>query len=70
VRLPVAARREIASTGPARAARIAPQQVGRHARLVDEDVLPRIVQRQPRLPAAPRRRDISAPLLVGVYRFF
>jgi hypothetical protein len=70
VRLPVPTRRVIADPQPARTARVAPEQVGRDPRFVHEDVLPRIAQRQPVLPAATRRCYITAPLFVGVYRFF
>jgi hypothetical protein len=70
MRLPVPAGRVIAEAHAARAAAIAAEQIGRNPRFVDENVAARIVQRQRVLPAAPRRRDIRAPLFVGVYRFF
>jgi hypothetical protein len=54
----------------ARTAAIAAQQIGRDARFVEEDIAPRIMQRQRVLPPAARRRDVRTPLFVGVYRFF
>jgi hypothetical protein len=53
----------------ARAARIAAQQIGRHARFVDEDTPLRVVKRLRLAPAAPLSPDVGAPLLAGVYRF-
>ena len=70
VRLPMPARRVIAQPLAAGTSAIATQQIGRDARLVEEEIAPRIVQRQRVLPAPARRSDISAPLFVGVYRFF
>jgi hypothetical protein len=70
VRLPMPARRVIVQPLTAGTAAIATQQIGRDARLVEEEIAPRIVQRQRVLPAPARRGDISAPLFVGVYRFF
>jgi hypothetical protein len=70
MRLPMATRRVIAGADAARTARVPPEQVGRDTGLVNEDVLARIPEREPVLPAPARGRDISAPLLVGVYRFF
>jgi hypothetical protein len=70
VRLPVPAGRVIAQAQATRAAAIATQQIGRDPRFVDEDVAARIVQRQGVLLSAPRRRDVRAPLFVGVYRCF
>jgi hypothetical protein len=70
VRLPVPARRVIADPQATGTARVAAKQIGGDPRFVDEDVVARVAQRQPVLPASPRRRDISAALFVGVYRFF
>jgi hypothetical protein len=70
VRLPVSTRRVIADPQAAGTARVAPEQIGGDAGLVDEDILARIADGQPVLPAAARRRDISAALFVGVDRFF
>ena len=49
---------------------VAPQQVGRHAAFIEEDVLAHVAQRLPRPPLAARRGDIRPTLFVGVYRFF
>jgi hypothetical protein len=68
--LPVSARGVIDGARPAWAARIAPQQIGRHARFVDEDKRARVVQRLRRPPLAPVSRDVGATLFAGVYRFF
>ena len=54
----------------ARTPAVAAQDVGRHAALVEKHILPGIVQRQPVPPVPPLRRDVSAPLFVGVYGFF
>jgi hypothetical protein len=70
VGLPVAAGRVIADARPAAAPGIATDQIGCHARFVDEDVLAGIVDRQGLVPLAARRRDIRATLFVGVYGFF
>jgi hypothetical protein len=70
VRLPVAARCVIANARPPRTARVATQQVCRHTRFIDEDVLARIVERERLVPLAPGGRDIRPTLLVGVYGFF
>jgi hypothetical protein len=60
----------VVQPGAAGAATVAAQQVGGDAALVEEDVLPNIPQRLPRLPLPARGRDVRASLLVGVYRFF
>ena len=52
VRLPMAARREIPETHAAGTAAIAAQQIGRHARFIDEDVGAGVVQRLRRVPLA------------------
>ena len=68
--LPMAARRMVVEPDAARTPAIAPQQIRRDAALVEPHVLPHIAQRLPQAPVPPRRGDISAALLVGVYRFF
>lgn len=70
VRLPVTARRVIAEPQAARTAPIPPQQISRDSGFVKEDVLPRIAERQPILPAATRRGDVRPALFVSVYGFF
>jgi hypothetical protein len=70
VHLPMATRRVIAQPHPSRAAAISTEQVRRDAGFVNEDIAARVVQRQRVLPASARGRHISAPLFVGVYRFF
>ena len=70
VRLPMAAGRVIAQPHAAGTAPVAAQQIGRDAAFINEDVLPRIAQRQPVAPAAPLSGDVGSPLFVGVYRFF
>ena len=70
VGLPVAARCVITEPEAARAAAVAAEQVGGDAGFVEKDVVPGIAQRLEVLPAAPCGRDVSAPLFVGVDRFF
>jgi hypothetical protein len=70
VRLPVSTRGVIADPQTARTARVAAEQIGGHAGFIDEDILARIAEGQPVLPAPARRGDVSAALFVGVYRFF
>src|SRR5262245_36050567 len=70
VRLPVAVRGIIAAPQAPRAAAITAQQISRDARFIDEDVAPRIMQRQHVLPSPAQGGDVSAPLFVGEYRFF
>ena len=70
VGLPMAARRMVVEPDAARTPAIAPQQIGRHAALVEKHVLSHVVQRLPPAPVPPRRGDISAALFVGVYGFF
>ena len=60
----------ITQTHPAQTAPVAAQQIGRDAAFIDEDVLPRVAQRQPRAPATPLSGDVGATLFVGVDRFF
>jgi hypothetical protein len=54
----------------ARAAAIAPQQVGRHAAFIEKHILAHVAQWLPSLPLPPGRGDIRTSLLVGVYGFF
>jgi len=70
VRLPMAARRVIAQPHAAEAAPVSAQQIGRGTTLIEKDVLPGIMQRQPVAPAPPLSGDGGAALFVGVYRFF
>lgn len=70
VGLPVAERRVISQARSARTAPIPPQQIGRHAAFIQEDVLAHVAQRLPRPPLPPGRGDVRPALLVGVYRFF
>jgi hypothetical protein len=70
MRLPVAARRVIAESQAARAAPIAPQQIGGDPRFVDEDIGARVVDGEKVLPPPARGGDVRATLFVGVYRFF
>ena len=70
VRRPVSTGRVVPEPGASRTPAIPPQQVGCHARLVDEHIAARVMQRLRVPPAAPRGRDVRAPLFVGVYRFF
>lgn len=70
VRFPMTAGRVIPHADAAQAATVAPEQIGRHATFIEEDILPHIAQRLPDLPLSPGRRDIRPALLVGVYRFF
>jgi hypothetical protein len=60
----------IAQPHTAETAPVAAQQIGRDAALIDEDVLPRVAERQPLAPTASLSGDVGAPLFVGVYRFF
>jgi hypothetical protein len=70
VGLPMPTRRVIPHAVPARTAAIAPQQIRRDARFVEEDVAAGVVQPLGVLPVPARRGDVRAPLLGGVYRFF
>jgi hypothetical protein len=54
----------------AQAAAVAAQEIGRHATLVEKDVLSHVVQRLPRVPLASRRGHIRTTLFVGVCGFF
>jgi len=70
VGLPVTARRVIAESGAARAAAVAPEQIGRHAAFIEKDILPRIVERLPVAPPPTLSGDVGSALFVGVERFF
>lgn len=70
VRLPVPTRRVVLQATAPKAPPVATEEIGRDARLVDEDVPARIMQRERVLPVSARGRDIRAPLFVGVDRFF
>jgi hypothetical protein len=70
VRLPVATRRVVAQSRAPRTAAIPPEEIGGDARLIEEDIAARVVERLRVAPVAPGRGDIRAALLVGVYRFF
>jgi hypothetical protein len=68
--LPMAARCVIGNPGSSQTPPIATQQIGGYARLVDEDVLPRLVKRLRGDPAPSLGGDIRTTLFVGVYGFF
>jgi hypothetical protein len=70
VRLPVAAGRVVGDPQAARAPAVAPEEIRRHAALIEKDVLPHIAERLPLAPVAPLSGDVGASLFVGVYRFF
>jgi hypothetical protein len=70
VGLPMAAGRVITQPHAAETPPVPPQQIGRDAAFVEEDVLPRVAQWQPIAPAASFSGDVGASLFVGVYRFF
>lgn len=64
------ARRVIAKPGAAPTPSVAAQEVGRHAALIEEDVLAHVTERLPVAPPPPISGDVGAPLFVGVNRFF
>lgn len=68
--LPVTARRVIVESGAARAAAVAPYQIGGHAAFIKKDILPDIVERLPLTPPPTLSGDVGPALFVGVYRFF
>jgi hypothetical protein len=70
VRLPMAAWRVISEAHASGTAAIAPQQIGRHPRFIDEDVGARVMQRLRGVPLATGGRDVRPALFVGVYGFF
>jgi hypothetical protein len=70
VSLPVATGRVIGDARPARTPPVAPEQIGRDARFVEEDILTGVVQRQALAPLSARGGDISATLFGCVYGFF
>jgi len=66
----MAARGVIPEPHPTRTAAVSPQQVGGDPALIDKHVLPRIVERQPLVPASPLSGNVRPALFVGVNRFF
>ena len=54
----------------ARTATIAAEQIGRDAAFINKDVAIGIMRGLPLPPQPSLRRDVSAALFVGVYRFF
>ena len=60
----------VVQAGPARASAIAAQEIGGHPTLIQEHILPGIMERLRVAPVAPLRRNVSASLFVGVYGFF
>ena len=64
------ARRVITESGAARAAAVAPEQIGRHAAFIEKDILPGIVERLPVAPPPTLSGDGGPALFVGVYGFF
>jgi hypothetical protein len=66
VGLPVTARRVIAESRAARAAAVAPEQIGRHAAFIEKDILPGIVERLPIAPPPTLSGDGGPTLFVGV----
>jgi hypothetical protein len=62
--------RMIADARAAETAPIAPQQIGRHATLIEKHVVPHVPQRLPGAPLAARGDDVRPTLFVGVDRFF
>jgi hypothetical protein len=70
VSLPMAVRRVIAKAHAARTSPVAPQEIRRDPRFIDEDIGARIVQGLGVLPAPAIGGNVRASLLVGVYRFF
>ena len=66
----VTARRVIAESGAARAAAVAPEQIGRHAAFIEKDILTDIAERLPLAPPPTLRGDVGPALFVGVDGFF
>jgi len=60
----------IAGPEAAEARGVAAQEISGHARLVEKDVLPRIVQRHGLMPGATGGGDVIPTLFVGVDCFF
>jgi hypothetical protein len=60
----------IAEAGAARAAAVAPEQIGRHAAFIEKDILTGIMERLPVAPPPTVSGDVGAALFVGVERFF
>jgi hypothetical protein len=70
VGLPVTARGVIADSGPARAAAVAPEQIGRHAAFIEKDISTNIAERLALAPPPTLSGDVGPALFVGVYGFF
>jgi len=70
VGLPVAARRVVAEAQAARTPPVPAEEIRGHAGFIDEDIPAGLAEREGVLPVPARRRDVSAALFVGVYRFF
>ena len=70
VGLPMTARSVIAEADAPKTPAIAAQQIRRDAGFVEKDILCRLAHVLTGTPLAPSRRDVSAALFVGVYRFF
>jgi hypothetical protein len=64
------ARGVVVESGAARAAAVAPQQIGRHAAFIEKDILLDIVERLRLAPLPTLSGDVGPALFVGVYRFF
>jgi hypothetical protein len=62
--------RVITQARPAQTAPIPSDQIRRHPAFIEEDVLPRVADRQACPPAPSLSDDVGATLFVGVYRFF
>jgi hypothetical protein len=60
----------IADSSPARAAAVAPEQVGRHAAFIEKDILTDIAERLSLAPPPTLSGDVGPALFVGVYGFF
>jgi hypothetical protein len=60
----------IADAGPARAAAIAPEQIGGHAAFIEKDILTGIVEGLSVPPPPTLSGDVGPALFVGVYGFF
>jgi hypothetical protein len=66
----VSAGRVVAEPRAARTPSIPANQIGGHAAFIEEDVVPRVANRQPRPPTPALSRDVGSGLFVGVQRFF
>ena len=68
--LPVTAWGVVADAGSARAAAVAPEQIGRHAAFIEKDILTGIAERLSLAPPPTLSGDGGPALFVGVYGFF